>query len=113
MANVTYLGDEPVTWGGFTFAPNEPVAVQDEWLLAKARGNPFFSVEGAEEASTDEPEADPEAGPQGATDEAIGEYEVKFRGRGGWSVLRGGELIEGGLTREAAEARARELLGQD
>lgn len=107
MANVTYLGDEPTTWGGFTFAPNEPVDVKDEWLLAKARGNPFFNVEGGDEPA----DAEPEDSPQGATDEAIGEYEVKFRGRGGWSVLRNGELIEGGLTREAAEARARELSG--
>ncbi|MGX7706315.1 hypothetical protein [Methylobacterium sp. Gmos1] len=100
MANVTYLGSEPTTWGGFTFAPNEPVPVDAEWLVAKARNSPFFSVE------------DADAEPEPEEDETIGEYEVKFRGRGGWSVLRGGELIEGGMTREAAEARARELSEQ-
>jgi hypothetical protein len=50
MAKVTYFdadGSAPrVTWRGVTFLHGQPVEVEDEHVLAKAIGNPFFEVEG-------------------------------------------------------------------
>lgn len=32
-------------WAGYTFAADEPVLVTDGDVIAKLRGNPFFTVE--------------------------------------------------------------------
>ena len=48
--NVTYVGaeGEPDTnvWKGYSFRKGEPVAVTDPHIIAKAKGNRFFEVEG-------------------------------------------------------------------
>jgi hypothetical protein len=50
MAKVTYYdmdGSAPrVTWRGVTFLHGQPVETEDEHVLAKAIGNPFFEVDG-------------------------------------------------------------------
>jgi hypothetical protein len=50
MAKVTYFdvdGSAPrVTWRGHVFLHGQPVEIDDGYILGKARGNPFFEVEG-------------------------------------------------------------------
>lgn len=56
MARITWLGENKLhengsgpsstTWAGLTFPINESVEVADPVLIRKAKGNPFFKVEG-------------------------------------------------------------------
>lgn len=56
MAKLTWLGTEDYregetplescTWNGVLFTAFDKVEVTDEWMIAKARGNRFFRVEG-------------------------------------------------------------------
>lgn len=45
----TWLGGpgepEACEWMGVTFPVNEPVEITDEFMIRKAKGNPFFDVE--------------------------------------------------------------------
>jgi hypothetical protein len=51
---ITFLGGDEtgdagsVTWGKYKFELNKPVAVSDQHIIAKARTNQFFKVEGDE-----------------------------------------------------------------
>jgi len=55
MARITWLGSEDYregesplescVWNGVLFTAGDKVEVSDEWMIKKARGNPFFRVE--------------------------------------------------------------------
>jgi len=51
MAKITWKGEAEgplsCTWNGITFPVGRAVEVDDPWMIAKARGNPFFKVEDA------------------------------------------------------------------
>jgi len=53
--NVTYIPQEGdpahVTWNGHTFHANKPVRLKHPDMIDKAKGNPWFSVEGHDRAA--------------------------------------------------------------
>lgn len=51
MAKITWIGEgdsdpKEIGWGGHTFKKGEAVEVENEAIIAKARGNKHFKVEG-------------------------------------------------------------------
>jgi hypothetical protein len=65
MASVTWKGEpvgpedegpKSITWGGKTFKKGEAVEIEDPAIIAKAQGNPFFEVSGAEATPPPPPE---------------------------------------------------------
>lgn len=58
MATITWLGEDDLhndgcgpgftTWNGVRFDIGAPVEVSDPIMIAKAKGNPFFDVDGSE-----------------------------------------------------------------
>lgn len=56
MPKVKYLGSEPTEWQGRQFTPGKAVSIDDEGLIAKAKGNRFFEVTGAGKS---DPQPDP------------------------------------------------------
>lgn len=67
MATITWKGEGPngppsIEWRGITFPVGEPVEVDNPWLVAKAKGNPFFEVEG-DIPTGDPPTPEPYLGP--------------------------------------------------
>jgi len=55
MKIITYIapdGDaQSVTWGGYDFVSGVPVEVENPHIIAKAHGNPCFTVDEAEPAA--------------------------------------------------------------
>lgn len=47
--------------------------------------------------------------PDGEADETRGEFTIKHRGRGTYAVMKGAEIVEDGLTKAGAEAKADSL----
>ena len=45
MARITWLGEAECLWNEVTFPPGVPVEIADQYMLGKARNNPFFKVE--------------------------------------------------------------------
>lgn len=67
MTKVTWLGDgsgaQENEWNGIVFPLNKPVDVKDEAMLAKARQNRFYKVQGNDaETVADNPLAPPTVG---------------------------------------------------
>ncbi len=70
MATLVWLGEPEGNedgprknmWNGLTFIRGEPVEVQNEQMIAKAKRNPFYSVDG-EVYVPDGAEPHPNAGP--------------------------------------------------
>jgi len=64
MAKIKYLGDAPTEWRNIRFQPGKAVSVDDESMIAAAKGNSFFEVTGAgksdPQADPNEDQADPE-----------------------------------------------------
>jgi hypothetical protein len=60
VSTITWLGegsDSPpfIVWNGVTFALGQAVAVEDPWMLGKARNNRYFSVSNGEFAAAPPP----------------------------------------------------------
>ena len=45
MPKITWLGDDQCIWNEVTFSPGVPVAIDDAYMIGKARTNPFFRLE--------------------------------------------------------------------
>ena len=45
MARITWLGEAECLWNEVTFPPGVPVEISDQYMLGKARNNPFFKAE--------------------------------------------------------------------
>lgn len=69
-AKITWLGEDELhgdgagpsknTWNGIVFPKGVPVAVSNPHMIAKAKTNPFYSVEMAAAKDEPEPEAETE-----------------------------------------------------
>lgn len=118
MANITHIGDGPVTWFGIDFEPNKAVDLdktslsdaQKDQMLRKAETNPFFEVGGGGRKDAGKEDDNSERGRAAGS---VGQYEVQHRGRGKWAVVRGDDILADGLTKEEAEAHARDRAEAD
>jgi len=61
MARITWLGEAECLWNEVTFPPGVPVEISDQYMLGKARNNPFFKVETDVSFFDDQPAIMPEA----------------------------------------------------
>lgn len=64
MAKIKYLGDEPTEWRGTRFHPGKAVNVDDEDLIAAAKGNRFFEVTGAGKKDAEVDPSEEQAAPE-------------------------------------------------
>jgi hypothetical protein len=72
-AQVTWLGEDHLheegngprknTWNGIEFIKGEPVEIDNPRMIEKAKGNPFYEVDGVRSESEEAPETEvqPEA----------------------------------------------------
>ena len=58
MARITWLGEAECLWNEVAFPPGVPVEISDQYMLGKARNNPFFRVEDAPSTQWREPETE-------------------------------------------------------
>jgi hypothetical protein len=45
MARITWLGDAECKWNDVVFPPGTPVETDDNYMIGKARTNPFFRLD--------------------------------------------------------------------
>jgi len=70
MARITWLGEAECLWNEVTFPPGVPVEIADQYMLGKARNNPFFKVETDVSFFDDPPEAQSRIMPETWTNDA-------------------------------------------
>jgi len=104
-------GDPVTTQYGYVF-DGSPVEVNNTRHLAKFNGSPFFEVIEGEGGTKSPPsnlvDFDGNGTPGGSVAAVTGVKAV-HKGRGKYAVVKDGSIIEDGLTKEEATAKAAEL----
>lgn len=113
-ADITWLGEDHLheegngpsrnVWNGITFRIGEPVMIVNDRMIAKAKGNPFYSVEDerdVEEAEAPAPESD------GETEVHGGDLSKMSIGKLRWMATQKGISHDGVGKADLREAIAR------